>query len=64
MDLKLDELQANMFAAEVYQKARFINEMKRAQALQTKMASESPEKMASESPDPLAPQLHCMLRAV
>ena len=58
MDLKLDELQANMFAAEVYEKARFIDRMKRAQALQTKMASQ-------ESPEPLAPQLQgCMLRAV
>ena len=48
MDLKLEELQANMFAPEVYEEVRKQAEQNRAQALQSKMASqESPEAMAT-----------------
>ena len=60
MDLKLEELQANMFAPELYERLRQQAKQHRAQVWQIKMASQ-------ESPEPLAPQLHgrgCMLRAV
>ena len=60
MDLKLEELQANMFAPELYERLRLLDDQNRAQAWQTKMASQ-------ESPEAVAPQLQgrgCMLRAV
>ena len=50
MDLKLEELQANMFAPELYERLRLLDDQNRAQAWQTKMASQ-------ESPEAVAPQL-------
>lgn len=52
MDLKLEELQANMFPLEVYEQVRLLCEQDRAQALQMQMASQ-------ESPaESVAPKLH------
>ena len=52
IDLKLEELQANMFPGEVYEKARILCQQDRAQALQMQMASQ-------ESPaESVAPKLH------